>query len=454
MRRRLVVAGAIATAALLMGSACAAAPLRVHPKNPRWFADGSGRAVYLTGSHVWWNLVGPPTWPGICPGSPRPFSYDAYLDLLQQHGHNFIRLWRIELTRWHECGQDVSVNLHPWQRTGPDSARDGQPKFDLSRFDESYFAQLRQRVQAAGSRGIYVSVMLFEGWSVQFAEPPWRWEGHPFHPDNNVNGVNGDVNGDGSGIEIHTMENPAVVALEEAYVRKVVDTVGDLDNVLYEIANETGVYSTEWQYHMIRFIKALEAQRGKRHPVGMTFQNAGGSSQQLLQSPADWISPMVKIPVEESLRARKVVLLDTDHVCGVCVDETFPWKAFLEGQNPLFMDPLDDHPGRALVRRGLGQTRRYARRIDLVSWQPRGSVSTTGFAMSSRGGGILAYQPGSGPFTVNLRGHRRRVLRIEWLNVATGATRRGAKVRGGRYRRFSPPFEGQAVLFLRVLPPR
>jgi hypothetical protein len=31
-------------------------PLRVHPKNPRYFTDGTGRAVYLTGSHTWDNL--------------------------------------------------------------------------------------------------------------------------------------------------------------------------------------------------------------------------------------------------------------------------------------------------------------------------------------------------------------------------------------------------------------
>ena len=32
-------------------------PLRVHPSNPRYFADGSGKAVYLTGAHTWNNLV-------------------------------------------------------------------------------------------------------------------------------------------------------------------------------------------------------------------------------------------------------------------------------------------------------------------------------------------------------------------------------------------------------------
>jgi hypothetical protein len=36
--------------------------LRVLTANPRYFTDGSGRAVYLTGSHVWWSLVGSRTW--------------------------------------------------------------------------------------------------------------------------------------------------------------------------------------------------------------------------------------------------------------------------------------------------------------------------------------------------------------------------------------------------------
>ena len=35
------------------------------------------------------------------------------------------------------------------------------------------------------------------------------------------------------------MQVSAVTALQEAYIRKVIDTVNDLDNVLYEISNES-----------------------------------------------------------------------------------------------------------------------------------------------------------------------------------------------------------------------
>lgn len=37
-------------------AATASGPLRIHPTNPRYFTDGSGKAVLLTGSHTWANL--------------------------------------------------------------------------------------------------------------------------------------------------------------------------------------------------------------------------------------------------------------------------------------------------------------------------------------------------------------------------------------------------------------
>ncbi len=47
------------TLGLLLALCCgvrAAGPLRVHPDNPRYFTDDSGRAVYLTGAHTWLDL--------------------------------------------------------------------------------------------------------------------------------------------------------------------------------------------------------------------------------------------------------------------------------------------------------------------------------------------------------------------------------------------------------------
>src|SRR5262245_33421075 len=145
-------------------------PLRVHPKNPRYFTDGSGKAVYLTAAHTWANLQ------DIGFTDPPPaFDFKAHLDFLQRHHHNFIRLWRWELPRWTE-GRDKQVRYcapHPWKRTGPGIALDGKPQFDLNQLDPAYFDRLRSRVVAARERGIYVSVTLFEGWGLSLAS----WDG-------------------------------------------------------------------------------------------------------------------------------------------------------------------------------------------------------------------------------------------------------------------------------------
>ncbi|MBM4089937.1 MAG: hypothetical protein FJ276_11015 [Planctomycetes bacterium] len=142
------------------GRAATAGPLRGHPQNGRYFADAAGRAVYLTGAHTWNNLS------DVGSGDPpTPFDFSQYLDLLMQHHHNFIRLWRWELTRW-DAGvtpeytpkkDKYAVAPHPWKRSGPGLALDGRPKFDLDQFEPAYFDRLQRRVRAAQQLGIYVS---------------------------------------------------------------------------------------------------------------------------------------------------------------------------------------------------------------------------------------------------------------------------------------------------------
>jgi hypothetical protein len=426
-------------------------PLRVLESNPRYFTDGSGRAVYLTGSHVWWNLLGGRTWRVAClPIVPSEFDYAGYLDQLRRYNHNFFRLWTFELTRWRECDQkDVFVGPQPWLRTGPGVAVDGSPRFDLNRLNPEYFSRLRRRVQEAGRRGFYVSVMLFEGWSQQFAQPDWRWRGHPFHGANNVNGIEADSNGDGIGIEVHTIGDPRILAIQERYVRRVVDAVNDLDNVLYEIANESGAFSTDWQYHMIKVVQQHEARKEKRHPVGMTYQNAGGNNETLFASPGDWVSPagghefLNNPPVADG---RRVSLSDTDHHCGICGDLHFPWKAFTRGHNPIFMDPMDGDPGREAVRWAMGRTLHYAGRMDLTASRPRPDLCSTGFCLVVPGSEYLVYQPGSGAFSVDLRASQ-RTLRAEWFEPSSGKRWFG-EVAGGDHRTMTPPVATPVVLYL------
>jgi len=425
-------------------------PLRVHPHNPRYFTDGSGKAVYLTGSHTW------SVFQDFSAGDPpKPFDYPAFLTFLADRNHNFTRLWVWEHSRGRRRGRDSFVHPLPFQRTGPGTALDGAAKFDLTQFNPDYFERLRSRVMTARDRGIYVAVMLFEGWSIENktggADDPWP--GHPFNPANNVNGIDGDPNKDGSGSEVHTLKIPEITALQEAYVRKVIDSVNDLDNVLFEISNESGAFSTEWQYHMVELIKSEESKRPRQHPVGMTFQWAkteNGKNVDLFKSPADWISPNDEGGYKDNPPAAagdKVLLSDTDHLWGIGGDSVWVWKSFLRGLNPIFMDPIErDTPGLVSARQAMGETRLYAQRMNLAAMAPRNDLSSTSYCLAAEGEEYLFFQPVTGPFHVFLPPGE---YDLEWFNPAQNQGKPGKAIRGEGWIEFAPAFAGPAVLYLR-----
>src|SRR6266545_178518 len=112
--------------------------------------------------------------------APGPLTVSpANPDFLTAHAHNFIRLWRWENFRSQAAGGGFHLCMtpQPWPRTGLGHAVDGKPKFDLTRADEAFYSRLRERVAAAGAAGIYVAVMLFEGWGLHLSEGADRVEG-------------------------------------------------------------------------------------------------------------------------------------------------------------------------------------------------------------------------------------------------------------------------------------
>jgi hypothetical protein len=450
------------------GPTPAKGPLRVHPTNPRYFTDGSGKAIFLTGSHTWGNLQDY-TYDEL--PSPPTLDFQAYLAFLMQHNHNFFRLWAWESGFNPDARQGTTrYDPLPYQRPGPGTALDGKPKFDLTLFDPSYFDRMRARVIAAGDRGIYVSVMLFQGFSIEGkgnvgGDP---WQGHPFNPNNNINGIDG-----GGSTGVHSLSNPTLTAYQEAYIRKVIDTVNDRDNVLYEITNEDagGPVNNAWQTHMIRLIKSLEATRPKQHPVGMTRQYPEGSDAVLLESPADWISPGAKLPGSD---ARKVVLNDTDHsyfwtglkADGLAAQRAWVWENFTRGNQCLFMDPYldpshdtgrNDPVGGApdpywdTLRKAMGLTHTCATRMDLAAMAPHDALASTGFCLANPGKEYLVYLPEGGEVTVDLSASA-GTCHVEWVHPLEGTVTSGETTSGGAKRVLSPPFSGDAVLYISQKP--
>jgi hypothetical protein len=448
-------------------SAVLSGVLRVSPINPRYFTDDTGRAIYVTGSHTWTGLIdrGPAD-------PPAPFDFNRYLDLLQSSNHNFIRLWSRHVTRYRNYGRDVLYgDPLPWVRSGPGTALDGKPRFDLRRFDDRYFTRLRDRVTAARERGIYVAIMLFGG-GVEVSE----WEGNPFSVANNINGIDGDVDGDGKGDTQRLPLSREIDALQKAYVRRVIDTVNDLDNVLFEISNEGESNSVEWQYQLVNYIKAYEAGRvdgvvRKQHVVGMTALWTT-DNEALSRSAADWISPGaiasdspdIYVTDPPAADGQKVTILDSDHLFfdmmlnDPTAARSWVWKSFTRGYNPILMDNIfEDTTGRAVpptrdagfiaAREAMGDTRRYADKIGLSAMLPRGDLTSTGYALANPGSEYLIYQPASGPLTVHLTVG---AYDYEWFNPSSGKIySTGAVTVADDERSFTPPFAGGAMLYLK-----
>lgn len=490
-------------------------PLTVSAVNPRYFTVASGndadrKAIYLTGSHIWNNFhdgMGPGA---ACAAVPKSLGYRAYLRFLKEHGHNFIRLWRWEQFKSQAAGGNFHLCMtpQPWSRTGSGTATDGKPKFDLSTFDPAYFDRLRDYVSMAGNEGIYVAVMLFDGWALHLSPAPDNVAGHPFYAANNVNGISIT-----SIVDYQTLPlAPGVQRLQEAYIRQVVDTVHDLPNVLYEVANEAagggtvdqafaemlGVGeppewgdSTQWQYWVIDFLKHYEEERGyDRHPIGMTMQfpvpNQGKVNDPLFNSPADWISPGYDDEIfanggspmapdsppshwfadPPASAGKKLIITDTDHYAPGQGDALWAWKSFLRGHHPILMDfglidglqPTEPSPGAPPyvafeeVRYAMGDTLRYAERMHLIAMLPRGDLTSTGYALAHPGHEYLVLQPNelAQPFTVTLAAGS---YQVEWYNINSRQTVEGDLVviahDGSRH--FIPLFTeaGPVVLYLK-----
>lgn len=442
-------------------------PLRQCTKNPRYFTDNSGNAVYLTGSHVWQSLK-----EIDASDPPAPFDYTAYLDLLESHNHNFMRMWIWDFACHMLEGEIIYAGPHPWVRSGAETALDGKPKFDFAQFDEAFFSRLRNRVVAAGERGLYVSIMLFEGWGLHATEEPWCRDGHPMCKHNNVNGIDGDPDDTGRLYAIHSLNHPEITAVQEAYVQKVIDTVNDLDNVLYEICNETGAYSIEWQYHFINFIHNAEKKKPKQHPVGMTFPQSlhePGTNQDLFDSPADWVSPNPEGGYQDDPPANdgaKVILTDTDHLWGLGCEPGWVWKSFTRGLNPILMDPVQpfpaintirswaaiNHPDDPLwepIRKQMGDTLAFAKRVDLTHMRPINDLASSAYCLANPGREYLIYLPAGEPVTVDLS-QASGTLRLEWFSPVNGKTVKKGQVQGGQKHVLTPPLNDEAVLYLYV----
>jgi hypothetical protein len=452
-----------------------AGPLTISP-NPRYFQDATGRALILVGSHTWNNLQ---DWGD---GTLQPFDFPAYVRFLVQHNHNFTLLWRTELPTFCGLPTNASATLvaspHPWQRTGPGNATDGQPKFDLTKHDTAFFTRLRDRVSQLNDAGIWVGVYLFTGeWLDAFR---CSNDGYPFSAANNINGID-DQGGDGS----MSMTAPnGITAIQTAMVDKTVDTLNDLPNVLWIVSEEAGANTMWWQSYVIAHLRSYEAGKPHRHPIGLATVD-GHSDSELYNFDIDWAAPVAKqsptMSCGTGTPACKVNINDSDHsYFGMWNDSAqtnrqYAWENFVGGNQVIFMDPYTTYypresrnlcslPTAAICaapdtrwdnfRDNLGYILRYSKKLNLRAAQPSSTLSSTGWCLGQTpaiGTELLVYAPSGGTFTVDLSKALGRTMNIEWFDPATGVVVSTGTVAGGSSTQsFATPaaIQTDAVLYI------
>jgi hypothetical protein len=435
------------------------ATLGVHPSNPRYFTDGSEKAIYLGGHQSFSDLqdkVGGDSLGEHYAGDLLILDWNWYVPFVRSFNLNYIRNW----TEFSLGPSPAGSFPLPFARvSGYGDAKDGQPKVDLYQFNEAFFDRMRSRAIELGNNEIYISYMLFDVYG--FADNRGQYGASLFNSVNNINGINADVNGDGWGVEFFSNPTSEIQTIQKNYAKKVVDTIGDLNNVLIEVSNEAN--NIDWHYDMINFLKSYMVSQGKRVPVMLspgglsgvdTFESWNYSS--VASSPADtfsvtqnWDSYLTNPPLNN---AGKPVFMDMDHIQAMNNDRSIPWKAFTRGYHFALYDHPFENPSKEdgvwrNTRRNIGAVNTYARKMDLASMEPSISTCSTSFCLVKPGSEYLIYQPDSGSFSVSLESGP---YSYEWFNPSSGFianTGTVSALRGSQ--NFSPPFDGDAVLYLK-----
>ena len=216
-----------------------AGKLEICPEHSYYFLK-DGRHVVLVGVsdrqlfHIWSN--------------DKKFTWQKYLEDISGAGLNYVRQ---DVCSW---GGLMTAKKYPGQltnaawlfyRSGPVLAVDGKGKFDLTRFDQSYFDdRVKPFLREASSRGIIVELTLFE----EFRKSS-EFDQGLYADRNNINRL-------GLGPRTITsnsaLENTGLMAIQHLFIDKVLAETAGFDNVIYEVSNECG--GDLWAAHIIDYI--------------------------------------------------------------------------------------------------------------------------------------------------------------------------------------------------------
>ncbi len=241
----------------------AAKPLALHPDNQHYFLFRGKPTILITSAEHYGAVLN------------LDFDYVKYLDTLAREGMNHTRTFTGAAYVEPQGSFNIADNvlapgpnryLTPWARSAEPGYAGGGNKFDLSKWDESYFRRWKDFLTQAGKRGIVVEVNLFCPF---YGEK--EWDRSPFNAKNNVNGL-----GNIPRLDVYTLDkHGGLLEVQERFVRRLVAELKEFDNIYYEVCNEP--YATNipmnWQERIVDVIVEAERSFPAKHLISLNISN-------------------------------------------------------------------------------------------------------------------------------------------------------------------------------------
>lgn len=249
--------------------ALTSSPLAIHPENSHYFL-WRGKPAILIGSGEHYGAL-----------LNLDFDYHKYFDTLAADGMMLTRLFSGSYVE-PEGAFNIARNtlapkpgrfISPWARSSQPGYANGGNRFDLDRWDSSYFDRLKALTAYAQSKGIVIEFTLF---CPMYEDKQWNLS--PMNGTNNINRI-----GNVSRLDVFALDKGAdLLRVQEALTRKIVTELNPMDNVIFEIINEPyqvqGV-PLDWQRRIAEVIVETERGLAKKHLISQNIANKSGTIQ-------------------------------------------------------------------------------------------------------------------------------------------------------------------------------
>jgi len=266
--------------------------VRIDPENSKYLLFRGKPLALISASEHYGSVIN------------RPFDYARYLDDAAAHKMTVTRTFLLyrELQSVRNpsspCKPESPDFISPFVRTGPGKALDGEPVYDLDKWNPEYFDRLHRFLDAASKRGIVVELTVFSNTYVGDI-----WALNPLRAKNNLQHV-GAVEWE----DFLSLKNSDLVRWQSKYARKIIEETSGYDNVYYEICNEPG----------------------------------GGIAGHATSADVDtWQNEMARVMRDEMKRLNRPHLLSGQQAFTYAAKNSFPMDATFASSN---FDIVNDHP--------------------------------------------------------------------------------------------------------------